>query len=654
MSVKPENVLKNVPIAEALELLKSVLDRKALVGVERVSTADALGRVTARPVVARLSSPMHHCASMDGVAVRAADTAAARQGQPVSLAPQRDYAPVNTGQPLPEGMDAVVMIERVTPGQDGHVLVETAVAPWTHVRRIGEDIVATELVLPRRRRLTPCDLGALLSCGVWEVDVYERVRLAVIPTGDEVLDHTLRPIPSPGQVVESNSVMLCAMAGLWGLDARRYPPVSDHLETLSRALERALDSRAHVVVLVAGSSVGKKDYTRVVMERFGEVLVHGVAAVPGRTSLLGVARGKLVVGAPGYPVGAVVCFEELLAPLAAWLNRQDPPRRRQIPVHLTRDVASRQGVTEFTRLCVGRVGLELCAIPLARGSGLVSTLTRAQAVVRIPADKQRLVQGETILAELLVEPDELENTLLAMGSHDVVLDLLADELMRLDIPLRLASCHVGSDEGLEALARESTLLAGTHLFDPECEDFNFPFLERHMPGLDVTLVNLAVRHQGLMAAPGNPKGIVGVADLAREDVTFVNRQPGSGTRILLDHRLARAGVDPARVRGYDHEETTHMGVAANVHSGAADCGLGVMAAAKALGLDFVPLARERYDLAVATANIEEARVKTLLDVVRSEAFKAKVEALGGYETVWTGRIMRPGMGLPRTGEVAAD
>ncbi|GAB6038509.1 molybdopterin biosynthesis protein [Fundidesulfovibrio butyratiphilus] len=654
MNRKPSIAQKNVSLAEALDILKSALDRKTLVGMERVPTAEALGRVTARPVVARFSSPLHHCAAMDGVAVRAGDTAAARKDHPVSLAPKRDYVPVNTGQPLPEGMDAVVMGECVTQGEDGHVLVETAVLPWTHVRRIGEDIVATELVLPRRRKLTPYDLGALLSCGVWEVDVYERVRLAVIPTGDEVLDYTKRPNPSPGQVVESNSVMLCAMAGLWGLDARRYPPASDHVETLSRALERALDSRAHVVVLVAGSSAGKRDHTKGVIERFGDVLVQGVAAIPGRTSLLGVARGKLVVGAPGRPAGAVVCFEELLAPLASWLSRQDPPKRRQIPMYLTRDAVSRLGMTEFLRLCVGRVGLELCAIPLAREVGLVSALTRAQAVTRIPADREGLARGDIVLAELLVEPEELENTLLVVGSHDVILDLLADELMRLDIPLRLASSHVGSAEGLDVLAREFTLLAGTHIFDPESGDFNFPFLEKHLPRFDATLVNLAVRHQGLMVASGNPKAIAGVADLTRADVVFVNRQPGSGTRILLDHHLKRAGMDPNRVRGYDHEETTHMGVAANVQSGAADCGLGVFAAAKALGLDFVPLARERYDLALATSNLEETRIDMLLHVMRSEAFKAKVAALGGYETVWTGRIMYAGMGLPGAGQGAGD
>jgi putative molybdopterin biosynthesis protein len=652
MTIKRNVYLKTIPIPEALDLATSALDRNTLVGVETVCVSEACGRITAKPVTARYSSPTNHCAAMDGIAVKAQDTFPAREGSPVRLEPGPGFAMVNTGQPLPPDKDAVVMIEHVVLEADGWASLENPVAPWSHVRRIGEDIVATELVLPRRHKLTPYDLGALLSCGVWEVDVYEQVRLAVIPTGDEVLDYTTRPEPGPGQVVESNSVMLCAMAQSWGLDARRYPPVPDHLETLCRSLEEALNSRAHVVVLVAGSSAGSKDFTRAAIERFGDVLVHGIAAMPGKPSLLGVARGKLVVGAPGYPVSAVICFEELLAPLAAWLTRSEPVRRPTVWVRLAKDAPSRPGLTEFLRLAAGRVGDHYSAIPLSRGAGLITTLTKAQAMARIPPDKEGLAKGEEVLAEVLVDTGDLEHTLVVVGSHDMTLDLLADELMCLDQPQRLASSHVGSMGGLAAIAQGAALAAGAHLFDPETGDFNFPFLDRHLAHVPVTVVNLAIRHQGLILAPNNPKGITGVDSLARPDVSFVNRQRGSGTRILLDHHLRTAGIEPGQIQGYGQEEMTHMGVAANVASGAADCGLGVYAAAKALGLGFAPLARERYDLIIPTQAMKEPRVQALLKVVRSEAFKAKVAAMGGYETAWSGRVMAPGMGLPPAGTSA--
>jgi putative molybdopterin biosynthesis protein len=646
MNVKRNIYLQTIPISVALSRLTGMLNRETLVGVESVPVEDALGRVTARPVMARLSSPTYHCAAMDGIAVRAASTFSAREGSPVSLTPDTDFGMVNTGQPLPKGMDAVVMIEHVVFDSSGNAILETPVSPWTHVRRIGEDIVATELVLPRRRKITAYDMGALLSCGVWEVDVYERVRMAVVPTGDEVMDYTTRPQPGPGQVVESNSVMLCALAKGWGLDARRRPPVPDNMEALSRAVEESLNSPAHVVAILAGSSAGSKDFTRAVMERFGEVAVHGIQAMPGKPSLLGVAQGKLLVGAPGYPVSAVVCFEELLAPLAAWLGRSEVQKRQTALVRLAKDVPSRPGLTEFLRLAVGRVGDAFSALPLSRGAGLISSLTKAQAEARIAPDKEGIARGEEVTAELLVSPAELERTLVVVGSHDVILDLLADELMRLDEPLRLASSHVGSLGGLAALGNGSALIAGTHLLETATGDFNFSFLAKHLPGQSVAVINLAIRHQGLIVARGNPKAIQDVSSLARNDVSFVNRQRGAGTRVLLDYHLKLAGIDPSQVRGYTQEEMTHMGVAANVQGGGADCGLGVYAAAKALGLGFVPLARERYDLALLESNLGEPRIQALMRVVESENFKSKVEALGGYETVWTGQRMQPGQGLP--------
>ncbi len=638
--------LQTVPLTQAVEALKAVLDREALLGREAVDTQDAAGRVLAGPVFARYSSPTFHSAAMDGIAVRAKDTFAAREGSPARLRLGEGYAPVNTGHPLPAGFDAVVMIENVVQETEDTVALEAPAFPMQHVRRIGEDIVATELLMPQGRRISAYDLGALLSAGIWQVQAYETVRLAFIPTGDEVLDFMQRPEPKAGQVVESNSVMLCALAGSWGLQARRVPPVPDNLDSLEAAVRQALDSDAHIVVIGAGSSAGSKDYTRTVMERVGRVLVHGVAAMPGKPSLLGVAHnGKLLVGAPGYPVSAVICFEELVRPLAAWLGRFDAPERAGLGVELTRKVPSKLGTEEFVRLAVGRVGERWVGTPLARGAGMITTLTRAQAMTRVPEQLEGLEAGATVRAELLAPMAELERTLVIVGSHDNTLDLLANELMGLPEPVRMSSTHVGSMGGINALKGGLALCAGAHLFDPESGDFNFPFLAKYVPDQDITAVNLAIRHQGLIVAKGNPKAIKGVADLAREDVRFINRQRGAGTRILLDHHLKTAGIKPEQVRGYDKEEFTHMAVAVNVLTGAADCGLGIHAAAKALDLDFVELARERYDLLIPTRFLDDPRIAALLSMVRSPEFQAKIRGQGGYETNLTGQIMRPGVGL---------
>lgn len=637
--------LRTLPISDALERVRSRLDRDALLSTERIPTHEAVGRITAEPVYAKASSPTYHSAAMDGIAVQAEQTFAAREGRPLELARDRGYIPVNTGEPLPEGCNAVIMIEHVQELDQNTVAIEAPAFPWQHVRRIGEDIVATELLLPQNHRLSPYDIGALLSGGIFEVPVLAKPHIIFIPTGDEVLDFTRRPEPRPGEVIESNSQVLAAMARLWDVRFTRMDPVPDDAEALSRAVEQGLAQKPQALIIGAGSSAGSRDYTRQTMELFGEILVHGIDAMPGKPSLIGLAGETILFGAPGYPVSSVVCFEQLLEPLLAWMQRMEPRRRPQVPVELTRKVPSKLGQEEFLRVSIGKVGAKYVATPLPRGAGLMTSLTKAQGVVRIPADSEGQNTGSSLPAELLVSETALDRILVCVGSHDNTLDLLANELMGLERPLTLSSTHVGSMGGLLALQSSSAHLAGAHLYDPGSRDYNFPFLEKHLPGRQIRVVNLAIRQQGLIVARGNPKSIAGLRDLVREDVRFLNRQRGAGTRILLDDELERSGIDPQQIAGYEQEEYTHMAIAVNVQSGVVDCGMGIYAAAKALGLDFVPLARERYDLLIPEEQAREPSMQTLLNLLRSDTFKEKIAALGGYEVGLTGEVMSPGTGL---------
>ncbi len=633
-------------IPDAIAKVTAALDREALIRKETIPSHEAVGRVLAEAVYAKTSSPTFHAAAMDGIAVKATTTFAAREGNPIRLARGRDYIPVNTGNPLPEGFDAVIMIEDVLEDTDEGVCIEKGAFPMQHVRRIGEDIVATELLLPQNHTLSPYDIGALLSAGIWEVAVWEPVRMAIIPTGDEVLDFTTRPAPKPGQVIESNSQVFLAIAKAWNCATQRVPPVPDNPDSLKKAIEQAVEEGAHVVIVGAGSSAGSKDFTKSVINELGEVLVHGIAVMPGKPSILGTVRGRLVVGAPGYPVSAVVCIEELLGTIVAWLSRARVWERPEITVEMARRVPSKLGLEERVRLAIGKVGEKNVAIPLARGAGMITTLTRAHGITSIPATSEGVEQGATARARLLVPENELDRTLLVIGSHDNTVDLLANGLMGLENPLYLASSHVGSMGGLMALKSGSTMVAGAHLFDPETEDYNFPFIRKYLPDMDLVVVNLAIRHQGFIVAPGNPLAISGLEDLIAKQARFVNRQRGAGTRILFDHALKQTGKSPADIVGYACEEFTHMALAANVLTGAADCGLGIFAAARALNLDFVPLARERYDLLVPRTHFDDPKIQTLLALIRQNAIKEEIEALGGYATTLTGRIMEPGQGLP--------
>ncbi len=639
--------LKTMPIAEAVSLTRQALDRDALIRAETVGSHESSGRVLAGPVFARYSSPTAHSAAMDGYAMRASSTFSAREGSPVTLAAGQDCFAVNTGNHMPDDCDAVVMIENVQQLPNGDISVEAPVFPWQHVRRIGEDIVATELLFARNRLLTPYDVGALLSGGIWEVEVWQRPHLKIIPTGNEILDFSARPDPGKGQVVESNSQVLAALARDMGFIAERVPPVPDDPEILHKTLVDAISSGAHVVIFCAGSSAGSKDFTRAIIEREGKVLVHGIAAMPGKPALAGICGKTLVLGAPGYPVSNVVAFEQFFAPVISWLGHREKPHKPEMEIELARKAPSQLGIEEFVRLCAGKVGDKIIGMPLGRGAGNITTLTKAQAVARIPAEKEGLNEGTVVKGELTVSEDTLNKMLICIGSHDNTLDLLADSLMGLDNPFGLASTHVGSMGGITALKNGTCHMAGMHLLDEDTGDFNFSWLDKHFPEHreNLVLFNLAIRHQGIIVPKGNPLGIKGVEDLKGGKARFINRQRGAGTRILFDWHLKKSGMSPADVKGYEKEETTHMAVAVNVLTGSADCGLGIYAAASALDLGFEPLARERYDLAVPTRFMEDPRIVAVLELLRSDVFKKRIEELGGYETNLTGMRMEPGMKL---------
>ncbi|SDK94111.1 putative molybdopterin biosynthesis protein [Maridesulfovibrio ferrireducens] len=635
--------LKTIPVHEAVATAIAALDRETLVKPESIAVHEALNRVTSEAVHARCSSPTYHSAAMDGYAVKSDTTFPAREGQPLDLIKNKTCIPVNTGNALPDGMDAVIMIENIVDNGDS-VSIEAPAFPWQHVRRIGEDIVATEMLLPRNHTISAFDLGALLSAGIYEIKVHEKIRMTFIPTGDEILPFADRPTPKPGEVIESNSQVFRSLALGLDVEFKATLPVRDREDLLAKAVETALQN-SHIVVIGAGSSAGSKDFTSKTIAQLGTLLVHGIAVMPGKPTVLGTAQNKLLVGAPGYPVSAVVCFEDVLTPIISWLSGKPTPEREKVQVRLARRTPSKPGMEEIVRLAVGKVGEGYAGVPLARGAGMITTLTKAQGFTRVPAESEGIELNESVEVELFSGKQTLEAILMHVGSHDNTLDLLGDILMGGDTPIRLVSTHAGSMGGLAALKTDVALFAGVHLFDPESGDFNFPFLEKYLPDVDVTVINLAIRHQGFIVPKGNPLNITGIESLRDGKVSFINRQRGAGTRILFDYHLDNAEILPTFVKGYDREEYTHMAVAANVLTGSADCGLGIYAAAKALDLGFVPLAHERYDLIIPDKYMQDKRIISLINLLKSDEIKKAVSELGGYDTPLTGKIMKPGMGL---------
>ena len=544
----------------------------------------------------------------------------------------REAFPINTGHLMPPGTDAVIMVEQIPDPEADPITVEAPTFPWQHVRRVGEDLVKGEMVLPEGVEITPWAQGALLAAGVTRVPVRRRPRVAIIPTGTELVPGDgvgpgLARRPAAGVQLRHP---LGPGGGSRGRAAMVRPIVPDDPEGLAAALKEAI-AAADLVLINAGSSAGTEDYTYQAIASLGEVLVHGVAMMPGKPTVLGVVNGKPVIGNPGYPVSAVLSFEQFAAPLIAGLAGKRLAPRPTLMVHPAQNLPSKPGLTEFIRVTLGRVGDKVIATPLPRGAGTITSLVRADGLLVVPSLSEGLEEDRPVAAELLVAPDDIDGTLVVLGSHDNTIDLLATLLRRRDHRLRLSSGHVGSLGGLMALRQGRAHLGGSHMLDPETNTYNVPFIQRYLAGVPLKLVNLAWREQGLMVAPGNPKQIRTIRDLARPEVRFINRQRGAGTRLLLDYLLTEAGLEAGQVQGYAREEYTHMAVAVNVFSGTADVGLGILAAAQALGLDFIPLLPERYDLVVPETTFADPRFQTLLAVIRSREFQEAAAALGGYD-----------------------
>jgi len=679
--------LHDIPLSQAQARLEAALRDANLwrvLGVETIPLDEnALGRTLAGPVWAKTSSPHYHASAMDGFAVRAAETAGALPSRPLSLQIPVAACYLDTGDPLPPGFDSVIPIEN-TEALDEHgdltdairdpatIRIRASVAPWTHVRPLGEDIVATELVLPAGHVLRPADLGAIAAAGHTEIQTARKPRVAILPTGTELV-----PIGTklrPGDILEYNSLVLAAQVKSMGGEPTRYPITKDEFDLICQRVQEAAQDH-DLILLNAGSSAGAEDFSAKVVEKLGTLLVHGVAVRPGHPVILGtVNRGPMskstvqrptstvpIIGVPGYPVSAALTIEIFVEPLiAGWLGRR-PNEMPTETAQLTRKITSPGGDDDFVRVAVGRVGEKLLAAPLSRGAGVITSLVRADGLVLLPRGTQGAEAGEQVQVRLYRPRAELDKTIFCIGSHDMTLDLIAQFLAGHD--RRLASANVGSQGGLVALRRGEAHLAGSHLLDPETGEYNISYIRRYLPGVKVKVITLVGREQGLLVQRGNPKNIKSLGDLSRpgaglarasaagtgersrrgeseaERVRFVNRQRGAGTRVLLDYQLNLLGIATDSIIGYDQEEYTHLGVAAAVASGRADCGLGIAAAAKALELDFIPLYQERYDLVIPKEYAESDLLTPLFAVLENQEFRTAVVNLPGYDVSKMGDLV---------------
>ena len=628
--------LTNVPLEQARREYLELLEHQGFEPQTQVIPVyESCGRVTAEAVYAHICAPHYTASAMDGVAVCARDTFGATETTPVTLHPEQ-FTVLDTGDPVPEGRDAVIMVEDLVKNEDGSITIHAAAAPWQHIRQIGEDVCAGEMILPGHMTVTPAAIGAMIAGGVLELRVIRRPVVGIIPTGDEIIPPCTDP--RPGDILEFNGSIFSAMVRQWGAEPVVYPIVPDDFDRIKAMVEKASD-QCDMVILNAGSSAGREDFSAQVIRQLGQVLYHGIAIKPGKPAILG-CRGKTaILGVPGYPVSGIIVIEQFLKPLIEHWLKTAAQLEHYAQATLTRPVVSGLKYQEFVRVRMGAVGGRLMASPLSRGSGVVSSFMKADGILEVPQGLEGYEAGEEVTLRLLSPMEKLRNTLVVIGSHDPLLDELADMLHLGDPRLYMSSAHVGSMGGIMAIRRGEAHMAGCHLLDTADGTYNRSFIRKYFPKGDVKLVSCVGRQQGLMVARGNPLNICSFADISRQGIRYVNRQKGSGTRILTDYLCSREKVEPSDVYGYTREELTHTSVAAQIACGSADVGMGIYSAAKLYDLDFIPICIEEYDLIIPDHAWDSPMVQQLLTILRSDAFREKILSMGGYTVDHPGQVL---------------
>ncbi len=592
-------------------------------GVERVPVFNASGRILSEAVYALICSPHYNASAMDGIAVKASDTYGASENEPVILE-KIQYAVVDTGDPVPDGFDAVVMVEDVTEKDGGRVSLLSAVHPWQNVRQVGEDICKGDMIAPSFTEITPSMCGAFLAGGILEVEVIRKPVFGIIPTGDEIVSP--KSNPEKGEIIEFNSTIFSSMLNSMQCEAKVYEIVKDKKELLSSALQKAAEE-CDAVLILAGSSAGRDDYTSTIISYLGEVVFHGLAIKPGKPAVLGRIGNKPVIGLPGYPVSAIVVMEEIVKSVVDLYYKKSENSIETVNAVLGKRVVSSLKYREYVRVTLGKVGNMLTAVPLNRGAGVITSFTKADGILVVPQDSEGFEAGENVEIRLLKGLQEIESSLIITGSHDPLIDELTD-IVKKQYGFTVKSSHVGSMGAITALRNKQAHMGCIHLLDTENGRYNEGYVKKYFPDGGVKLIKGVGRIQGLMVKKGNPLNIRSFADIVKG--RYVNRQLGSGTRILCDYLISENSMNKNDIDGYRNEEFTHTAVAALIAAGNADCGLGIYSAAKMYDLDFIEICTEEYDFLIDESAFESEKVQRFLETFRSDEFIERLTDMGGY------------------------
>jgi len=608
---------------------------------ERLKIQEASGRVLAEDVFSEIDVPGFDRAAMDGYAVVAESTFGVDDRNPVKLNVRGEVEAGNatayslskgeafeiaTGAPMPKGADAVVMVE-YTKRVGESVEAYRSVTPGENVTGTGSDIMTGELILRNYQVITPREVGLLAAAGVAQVSVYPKPRVAIFSSGDELI----KPGDSFtfGRVYDTNGPAVAASVAECGGEPKFLGILPDDYSVVRERVKAAM-ADADIIISSGSTSSGPGDLFYKVVDELGEpgVLVHGLTLKPGKPALIGLVSGKPIFGLPGYPTSALMIFHVLVAPIIRRLSNMMESRPDMVEATVPLKCFKARGRRELlpVQLLTAPDG-KFVAYPMQSGSGAISSFSMADGFVDLPETQEYVEEGERLQVQLFgrgISPP----TLVTVGSHCVGLDIAFSLLRRNDPSFFGRTINVGSVGGFRAVGRRETDFAGVHLQDEETGEYNIPFIPRFHLEKSACLIRGYDREQGLIIKRGNPKKIQDIKDLMRNDVSFINRNKGSGTRLLIDMHLAKLassrGSDletlAREIRGYGYEAKTHSAVAAAVKNDRADVGFGIRTVAEVPGLEFIKLDDEKYDFLIPTDRMNKKSIVAFLDLLRSKSF----------------------------------
>ena len=631
------NYPEHVTLDEASDLLKKAFANYPADSECMMEISESLGHILTKDITAARNVPHYAASAVDGYALVAADTAGASPAVP-SIIEDGGYRWMNTGAALPGWADAVLMIEDSS--MDGSLLkVFKSLAPSANVRPLGEDVMAGQIIAREGEEVTPALVSLFLCSGIDSVPVKRKVRALFIPTGDEIIprEEWMAKIQQrSGTVAESNSLFVTSSFKQWGFEADVSPVLPDDPQILKEYVKKGTEDY-DLVMLGAGSAKGKRDHTIEVFSELGEVLFRGIRMKPGRPAMAAKIGGRPVICLPGFPMSTTVVLWSLVYPLLRQFSGEGGSLEDLIKEAIgIKDIwntklvvqhSSGAGIQEWLRVKTALVGDRLLSWTLTSGASVLWALAEADGIAMLPASALECEKGSDIEVWMTRKVD-IKTRAFFQGSDDPAVQLLVTPIRRRGADF--VSRAVGSMGGLAALSRGDCHVAAAHLLDEETGLYNDSFIERFSAGQKWTRILVFYRTQGIIVQRGNPLNIKDFGDLCAKDIVFSNRQPGAGTRVLFDHLLRQNKVNPDKIKGYQQICTTHMEAANRVYTGIADATLGIKSAADALGLDFIPITEEPYELVIPDKYLDHPGITAMLDSLKDEDWRGKVDQMGGY------------------------